>query len=168
MPPSSMPYPTWCKSLWCELSEGAYGSEWRRTLRGGRGPFSLPQSGRPRGVQLGTASGPTTLVRLGTSAAVEDRPAAVSPQGPFRGLLPRGSDALGGGSASLPDVRTLAVARRPSPDDELPGSDPGIVIATRAGVMLHADTEPGRLTPDAQSDTGGMISHRLLWFVGGE
>ena len=73
MPPLSMPSATWCQSLWCELSEGAYGSEWRKTLRGGRGPFSLPQSGRPRGVQLGTASGPTTLVRLGTSAAVEGR-----------------------------------------------------------------------------------------------
>ena len=87
LPPLSMPYVTWCQSLWCELSEGVYGSEWRRTLRGGRSPFLLPQSDRPRGVQLSAVSGPTTLARLGTSVAVEGRPAAGSLQGPLWGLL---------------------------------------------------------------------------------
>ena len=79
----------------------------------------------------------------------------------YGGLLTRGEDALGGvSSRSLPDERSIVAAQR-SPPAELLGSDPGMVVATRAGAAPQTGSDPGREIPDAQSDTGGMLSSQL-------
>ena len=94
--PGSLAFSTWCQSLWLELSEEVHGPDWRKLFKVGRVIPPLPQSGRLQGEQLARASGATALGGLKPTAKTAPRPTPTSAQSRPGGLLPQGSDALGG------------------------------------------------------------------------
>ena len=111
--PGSLAFSTWCQSLWLELSEEVHGPDWRKLFKVGRVIPPLPQSGRLQGEQLARASGATALGGLKPTAKTAPRPTPTSAQSRPGGLLPQGSDALGGAYTRQGPEGAAQTLRRP-------------------------------------------------------